>query len=89
MENHQEDILKKFLQDTFSDYEPEPKDASWSTIFSAIQPNQPTFWDKSKPWIASGLVVFICGVVSILLIIINVPFVAQSKYFKELTTNNK
>ena len=59
MENHQEDILKKFLQDTFSDYEPEPSDASWEKIFSAIQPNQPTFWGKSKPWIASGLVVII------------------------------
>ena len=59
MENHQEDILKKFLQDTFSDYEPEPTDASWENIFSAIQPNQPTFWGKSKPWIASGLVLII------------------------------
>ena len=57
MENHQEDILKKFLQDTFSDYEPEPSDSSWSTIFSTIQPHQPTFWGKSKPWIASVLVV--------------------------------
>lgn len=57
MENHQEDILKKFLQDTFSDYEPEPSDSSWSTIFSTIQPNQPTFWGKSKPWIASVLVI--------------------------------
>ncbi len=57
MENHKEDILKKFLQDTFSDYEPEPSDTSWETIFSAIQPNQPTFWGKSKPWIASVLVV--------------------------------
>jgi hypothetical protein len=56
MENHKEDILKKFLQDTFSDYEPEPSDASWENIFSAIQPNQPTFWGKSKPWIASVLV---------------------------------
>ena len=53
MENQKEDILKKFLQDTFSDYEPEPTDASWSTIFSAIQPNKPTFWGKSKPYIAS------------------------------------
>ena len=59
MENHKEDILKKFLQDTFSDYEPEPSDASWEKIFSVIQPNQPTFWDKSKPWIASGLVLII------------------------------
>ncbi len=57
MENHKEDILKKFLQDTFSDYEPEPKDTSWSTIFSAIQPNQPTFWGKIKPYVASILVV--------------------------------
>ena len=57
MENHKDDILKKFLQDTFSDYEPEPSDASWETIFSAIQPNQPTFWGKSKPWIASVLVI--------------------------------
>jgi hypothetical protein len=57
MENHKEDILKKFLQDTFSDYEPEPSEASWENIFSAIQPNQPTFWGKSKPWIASVLVV--------------------------------
>jgi hypothetical protein len=57
MENHKEDILKKFLQDTFSDYEPEPSDASWENIFSAIQPNQPTFWGKSKPWIASVLVI--------------------------------
>ena len=59
MENHKEDILKKFLRDTFSDYEPEPTDTSWATIFSAIQPNQPTFLGKSKPWIASGLVVII------------------------------
>ena len=59
MENHKEDILKKFLQDTFSDYEPEPTDASWENIFSAIQPNQPTFWGKFKPWITSGLVVII------------------------------
>jgi hypothetical protein len=57
MENNKEDILKKFLQDTFSDYEPEPNDASWENIFAAIQPNQPTFWGKSKPWIISGLVI--------------------------------
>jgi hypothetical protein len=57
MENHQEDILKKFLQDTFSDYEPEPTEQSWENIFSAIQPNKPTFWGKSKPWIASVLVI--------------------------------
>lgn len=59
MENHKEDILKKFLRDTFSDYEPEPTDTSWATIFSAIQPNRPTLWGKSKPWISSGLVVII------------------------------
>lgn len=57
MENHQEDILKKMLQDTFSDYEPEPSETSWSTIFSAIQPNQLTFWGKFKPYIASILVI--------------------------------
>ncbi|MDZ7899382.1 MAG: hypothetical protein U5N85_15325 [Arcicella sp.] len=56
MENNKEDILKKILQDTFSDYEPEPSDASWENIFSAIQPNQPTFWGKSKPWIISVIV---------------------------------
>ena len=57
MENHKEDILKKFLQDTFSDYEPEPNEQSWENIFSAIQPIQPTFWGKSKPWVASILVI--------------------------------
>jgi hypothetical protein len=57
MENHKEDILKNFLQDTFSDYEPEPSDASWEKIFTAIQPDKPSFWTKSKPWIASGLVI--------------------------------
>jgi hypothetical protein len=57
MENHKEDILKNFLQETFSDYEPEPSDASWEKIFTAIQPDKPSFWSKSKPWIASGLVI--------------------------------
>ncbi len=57
MENHKEDILKKLLQDTFSDYEPEPNEASWENIFSAIQPNQPTLWNKSKPWIATILII--------------------------------
>jgi hypothetical protein len=56
MENHKEDILKNFLQDTFSDYEPEPSDAAWENIFAAIQPDKPSFWTKSKPWIASAVV---------------------------------
>ena len=41
MKNLEEDILKRFLQDTFSDYEPEPSDLTWEHIRKEVQPQQP------------------------------------------------
>ena len=57
MKNSEEDILKRFLQDTFSDYEPEPTEQAWEHIFAAIQPAKPSAWSSVKPLITSVLLV--------------------------------
>jgi hypothetical protein len=36
----EEDKLKRLLQDTFSDYEPEPSEQSWEYINASIRPNE-------------------------------------------------
>lgn len=64
MENHKDDILKKFLQDTFSDYEPEPSGAAWENIFAAIQPSKPSFWSKTKSWLTSTVVILMATLLS-------------------------
>jgi hypothetical protein len=51
MKNSEEDILKRFLQDTFSDYEPEPIDQTWENIRKEIQPQQPNVGAGLRPWI--------------------------------------
>ncbi|MCU0467629.1 MAG: hypothetical protein MUF58_03435 [Arcicella sp.] len=42
MQNQEEDKLKRFLQDTFSDYEPEPAEQTWEHIRTALQPEKPS-----------------------------------------------
>ena len=61
MQNPEEDILKRFLQDTFSDYEPEPSEQTWENIRTAIQPNEPR--------IGGGIKRFIIPVVALLLLL--------------------
>ena len=51
MKNVEEDILKRFLQDTFSDYEPEPSEQSWENIRKEIQPHQPRIDAGLRQWI--------------------------------------
>jgi hypothetical protein len=51
MKNKEEDILKRFLQDTFSDYEPEPSDSTWENIRKEIQPHQPNVGAIIRQWI--------------------------------------
>jgi hypothetical protein len=51
MQNPEEDILKRFLQDTFSDYEPMPTEQSWEHIHKAIQPHKPSVGGRVKQWI--------------------------------------
>ena len=65
MKNVEEDILKRFLQDTFSDYEPEPSDQTWENIRKEIQPKQPKVGAGLKPWIVPvvALLLLIGGVV--------------------------
>lgn len=41
MQNPEEDKLKRLLQDTFSDYEPEPSEQTWEYIDASIHPHQP------------------------------------------------
>ncbi|PWK28371.1 hypothetical protein LV89_01155 [Arcicella aurantiaca] len=51
MQNPEEDILKRLLQDTFSDYEPEPSEQTWENIRFAIQPDEPRFGGNLKRFI--------------------------------------
>ncbi len=51
MQNPEEDILKRFLQDTFSDYEPMPTEQSWEQIHKAIHPQKPSLGSRLKQWI--------------------------------------
>lgn len=51
MKNLEEDILKRFLQDTFSDYEPEPSDLAWENIRKEIQLQQPNVGGVLRQWI--------------------------------------
>jgi hypothetical protein len=64
MQNPEEDILKRLLQDTFSDYEPEPSEQTWENIRFAIQPDEPRF--------GGGLKRFIFPVVALLLLLSSV-----------------
>jgi hypothetical protein len=50
MKNVEEDILKRFLQDSFSDYEPEPIDQTWENIRKEIQPQHPKVWAGLRQW---------------------------------------
>ncbi|MFY7889554.1 MAG: hypothetical protein ACOVOW_11620 [Spirosomataceae bacterium] len=50
MENPEKDILKNLLQETFSDWEPEPSNQSWHTIQQAIQPAQVGIGTWMKRW---------------------------------------
>jgi hypothetical protein len=65
MQNPEEDILQRFLQDTFSDYEPMPTEQSWEHIHKAIQPQRPSVGGRVKQWIVPivGLLLLIGGVV--------------------------
>jgi hypothetical protein len=70
MKNKEEDILKRFLQDTFSDYEPEPSDITWENIRKEIQPQNPNVGAGFKHWIVP--------VVALLLIIGGIVFNGQN-----------
>ncbi len=61
MKNPEEDILKRFLQDTFSDYEPEPNEQTWENIRKEIQPQQPN--------VGAGLRRFVVPTVALLLLV--------------------
>jgi hypothetical protein len=65
MKNKEEDILKRFLQDTFSDYEPEPIDQTWENIRGEIQPQQPKFGAGLRQWIIPvvALLLLVGGIV--------------------------
>jgi hypothetical protein len=65
MQNPEEDILKRFLQDAFSDYEPMPTEQSWEQIHKAIHPQKPSMGSRVKQWIVPvvGLLLLIGGVV--------------------------
>jgi hypothetical protein len=65
MKNVEEDILKRFLQDTFSDYEPEPIDQTWENIRKEIQPQQPKFGAGLRQWIIPvvALLLLVGGIV--------------------------
>jgi hypothetical protein len=65
MQNPEEDILQRFLQDTFSDYEPMPTEQSWEQIHKAIHPQKPSVGSSVKQWIVPvvGLLLLIGGVV--------------------------
>ena len=64
MKNSEEDILKRFLQDTFSDYEPEPSDLTWEYIRKEIQPQQPSVGARLRQWImpVMALLLIISGI---------------------------
>jgi hypothetical protein len=68
MQNPEEDILKRFLQDTFSDYEPEPDEQTWEHIRTAIQPHKPSVGSKIKQWILPSLALlfFVGGLIYVL-----------------------
>ena len=51
MENSEEDILKRFLQDTFSDYEPVPDRQTWENIRRGIESQQPSVGTGLRQWI--------------------------------------
>lgn len=51
MENSEEDILKRFLQDTFSDYEPVPDRQTWENIRKGIESQQPSVGTGLRQWI--------------------------------------
>ena len=65
MKNKEEDILKRFLQDTFSDYEPEPSDITWENIRKEIQPQNPNVGAGFKHWIVPvvALLLIIGGII--------------------------
>ena len=50
MENPEKDILKNLLQETFSDWDPEPSDQTWHSIQQAIQPAQVSIGAWMKRW---------------------------------------
>jgi hypothetical protein len=68
MQNQQEDILKRFLQDTFSDYEPEPEPQTWEHIRTAIQPQNPKTGGGLKRWALPvvSLLFFVGGLIYVL-----------------------
>ena len=59
MKNLEEDILKRFLQDTFSDYEPEPSDLTWEHIRKEVQPQQPNVGAGLRQWIVPVVVLLL------------------------------
>ena len=59
MKNLEEDILKQFLQDTFSDYEPEPSDLTWEHIRKEVQPQQPNVGAGLRQWIVPVVVLLL------------------------------
>ncbi|MEA5460188.1 hypothetical protein VB796_14115 [Arcicella sp. LKC2W] len=84
MQNPEEDILKRFLQDTFSDYEPEPSEQTWENIYTAIQPDKPR-WD-------GGMKRFLIPVVALLLLLSGVIIwekKSTEKVENELVKNTK
>ncbi len=50
MKKLEEDILKRLLQDTFSDYEPMPNEQTWENIQREIQPHHPKNGASFKQW---------------------------------------
>lgn len=65
MKNSEEDILKRFLQDTFWDYKPEPNGQTWENIRKEIQPQQPNVGAGLGQWIVPvvALLLSIGGIV--------------------------
>ncbi len=65
MENSEEDTLKRFLQDTFSDYEPKPSYTTWENIRKEIQAQPSNVGTVLRQWIVLfvALLLLISGVV--------------------------
>ena len=81
MKKFEEDILKRFLQDTFSDYEPEPNEQTWENIHKEIQPQHPKNGAGLRQWIVP--------VVALLLLIGGVLWnVKEDKNNNELALNS-
>lgn len=61
MENPEKDILKNLLQDTFSDWEPEPSEQTWHTIQQAIQPPKAGIGGLVRRWFLPVVALLLLG----------------------------